>query len=308
MEPLDIADAVRAAIDTARPTAEAKQIRVVSDIDPAAGGVSADADRIQQVLWNLLSNAIKFTPRGGQVAVRVARIEGQVQVQVADTGQGILPDFLPYVFDRFRQADASTTRQHGGLGLGLSIVKQLVELHGGTVHVESGGPGQGATFTVRLPIRESLAGAQSQAAREARPLPAPTPLAPDERAAIAGKRILVVDDEPDARELVRNLLEECSARVTTASSSDEALRLVRSERFDVLVSDIGMPEKDGHELMRSVRSLAPDMNGEIPAMALTAYARPEDRLKAIRAGFQMHAAKPVEPAELIAMVASLAKK
>ena len=303
-EHIDVAEAVRAALDTARPTADAKQIRLHAHIGDEVGGVRGDANRLQQVLWNLLSNAIKFTPRGGRVEVRVERADGSVRIQVSDTGQGILPDFLPYVFDRFRQADSSTTRQHGGLGLGLAIVKQLVELHGGSVRVESAGRDQGATFTVLLPLAQ-----QHPAEAPVPPAGAqPVKLSPEERAAIAGKRILVVDDEPDARDMVKRLLEECRADVTTAGSSDEALRLVRSQRFDVLVSDIGMPERDGHDLMRSVRSLGPEMNGAIPGLALTAYARPEDRLKAIRAGFQMHAAKPVEPAELIAMVASLAKK
>jgi PAS domain S-box-containing protein len=307
MEPVDVAGAVRAALETARPTAEAKQVRIQAQIDPAAGGVTGDADRLQQVLWNLLSNAIKFTPRGGRIEVAVARADGHVRITVADTGQGILPDFLPYVFDRFRQADASSTRRHGGLGLGLSIVKQLVELHGGQVAVESPGAGQGSTFTVLLPIREAAAAAAPQAGARGDALPAPTPLSREEQAAIAGKRILVVDDEPDARELVKRLLEECGARVTTAGSSDEALAIAAAREFDLLVSDIGMPGKDGHELMRALRALGPGGNGDLPAIALTAYARPEDRVKAIRAGFRMHAAKPVEPAELVAMVASLAR-
>jgi PAS domain S-box-containing protein len=307
VERIDLAAIVAAAIETTRPAAEAKRIEVRSEIgalEPAR--IGGDPNRLQQVVWNLLSNAIKFTPDSGRVTVRVTLIGDRVEIQVADTGEGIADDFLPYVFDRFRQADATITRRHGGLGLGLSIVKQLVELHGGSVRVESAGKGKGATFFVMLPTDVEYA----QAGSEPRPRGArenPLPL-PQECDRIEGMRVLVVDDDADARELVKRLLEECGARVMVAGSSGEALRALQGGEFDVLVSDIGMPGEDGHTFMRRVRELAPERGGRIPAVALTAYARAEDRVKAIRAGFQMHLAKPVEPAELIAMVASLANR
>jgi signal transduction histidine kinase/CheY-like chemotaxis protein/PAS domain-containing protein len=308
MEPMDLAALVRAAIDTARPAADAKGISVRAEIediqDPA---VSGDRDRLQQVLWNLLTNAIKFTPAGGNVLVTLRRRGDHAEIRVSDTGEGIAPEFLPFMFDRFRQADASTTRRHGGLGLGLSIVKQLVEMHGGEARAHSEGVGRGATFIVTLPIAHV-----SALSAEEPHAPAGDnsgPVAPEQECeAIAGKHVLVVDDDADARDLVRRLLEECHASVVTAGSSAEALALVRSRRFDALVSDIGMPGEDGHSLMRRVRSLPPHENRDIPAMALTAYARPEDRLQAIRAGFQLHASKPVEPAELIALVACLVSR
>ena len=308
MQMLDVAGALRTAVDTSRPTAEAKQVGLSLDIDALGGaGIVGDPNRLQQVLWNLLTNAIKFTPSGGSVSVDAARQGGEVRIRVSDTGEGIAAEFLPYLFDRFRQADASTTRKHGGLGLGLSIVKHLVELHGGAIRAESGGAGKGAMFTVTLPI-----------AREER---AAKPLAPLERRAgsraavpvdqwddIAGKRVLVVDDDADARELVRRLLEECAVDVATASSANEAFARLDGEAFDALVSDIGMPGEDGHALIRRVRAMSDPSKAAVPALALTAYARPEDRMKAIQAGFQMHAAKPVDPAELVALVAALVRK
>jgi PAS domain S-box-containing protein len=309
VERVDVGAMLRAAIDTARPSADAKHIRIVTRLEGADGLVlHGDPNRLQQVMWNLLSNAFKFTPREGEVRVEARRAEDSLELSVSDTGQGIPPEFLPFVFDRFRQGDSSTTRKAGGLGLGLSIVKQLVELHGGAVSVASAGEGKGATFKVSLPLAglESPAGARR--ADGSRAPRAPLTLPETECENLAGKRVLVVDDEPDARELLRELLENCRAHVTVAASSDEALDYVRRERFDVLVSDIAMPDKDGHDLIRAVRGMAKEHNGEIPAMALTAYARPEDRLKALRAGFQMHTAKPVDPAELIAIVASLARR
>jgi CheY-like chemotaxis protein len=260
------------------------------------------------VFWNLLSNAVKFTPKGGHVQVVLQRVDSHVQVSVTDTGQGIAPEFLPHVFDRFRQADASTTRQHGGLGLGLSIVKQLVELHGGRVHVTSAGVGQGSTFVVRVPLviarPESSAEREHQHERQAASVPAD--LHRESCVQLRGVRVLVVDDEADARAVVQRVLEDCGAVVKTASSAAEAWDVFQSERPDVLVSDIGMPMEDGYTLMKRVRRLGRDKGGNTPSVALTAYARPEDRMKAVRAGFHMHIVKPVEPVELVTMVASLA--
>lgn len=273
-------------------------------LDPLAGPVSGDPNRLQQVFWNLLSNSIKFSPRGGRVQVLLERINSHLEVSVIDTGEGIEPAFLPHVFDRFRQADATTTRRHGGLGLGLAIVKQLVELHGGTIRAKSPGKGQGSTFIVALPL--TVVHPESEPMPERRHPSAPSaPTSEDTCVEIAGVRVLVVDDEPDARTLLRRLLEECDAKVSTASTAVEAFSLLRSERPDVLVSDVGMPGEDGYALIGRVRALSDAEGGRTPAIALTAYARSEDRVKAVLAGFQHHLAKPVEPAELIAMVASL---
>jgi PAS domain S-box-containing protein len=305
-ERLDLPAIVAAAIETTRPAADAKRITVQARVESLERlRIGGDPNRLQQVIWNLLSNAIKFTPDGGRVSVSVARVKDRVEISVADTGEGIGADFLPFVFDRFRQADATTTRRHGGLGLGLSIVKQLVELHGGKVRVESEGRGKGATFWVTLPVEVEYAasGEESRLRESLRGVDLPG----EECERIHGSRILVVDDDFDARDLVKRLLEECGAQVATAASSAEAMAMLAGAGYDVLVSDIGMPGEDGHALMRRVRELAPARGGRIPAVALTAYARAEDRVKAIRAGFQMHLAKPVEPAELIAMVASLAR-
>lgn len=301
---LDLAAVVQAAIETALPTAATKGIRLISVLDPLLGlSVSADANRLQQVLWNLLTNAIKFTPKGGKIQVVLERVNSHVEISVIDNGEGIKPEFLPHVFDRFRQEDASTTRRYGGLGLGLSIVKQLVELHGGSVRVKSGGQGKGTTFTVALPLTvvhfdpdEPERQHPRVTSKEASKL--------DACAKIEGLSVLVVDDEPDARALVRRLLEDCGATAMTAGSASEAVELLRMQKFDVIVSDIGMPNEDGYALIRRIRAMGPDQGGDIPAIALTAYARSEDRIKAISAGFLMHVAKPVEPLELITMVAA----
>ena len=311
---VDLADVVRAGIDTVRPAAEAKGVRLHTALNPAAaaaGTVSGDPNRLQQVFWNLLSNAVKFTPQGGHVDVRLERVDGHVEFSVADTGEGIRPEFLPHVFDRFRQADASTTRQHGGLGLGLSIAKQLVELHGGTVRATSAGPGRGSTFVVALPLTVIHPDSRPRTDRDAGRLhpgaaALPSDLSQGACPQLDGVRVVVVDDEADARVVVRRLLEDRAASVRTAATADEAVRLVESERPDVLVSDIGMPGEDGYSLIRRVRALGPERGGNVPAVALTAYARAEDRVRAVRAGFQTHVAKPVEPAELVTMVASLA--
>jgi PAS domain S-box-containing protein len=303
---IDLAPVVKAAMETTRHAAEAKGVRLQSVLDPLAGPIAGDPNRLQQVFWNLLTNAIKFTPRGGRIQVLLERVNSHLQVSVSDTGEGISPEFLPHVFDRFRQADASTTRKHGGLGLGLSIVKQLVELHGGAIRVKSGGTGLGSTFIVDLPLAAVHAARDSDAAER-------HPRAPssgstgmyDPCVQLAGVRILVVDDEPDARAMLRRVLVDCDAVVTTAGSAAEALKCVIDEKFDAVVSDIGMPGEDGYSLIRQIRALPADQGGQTPAVALTAYARAEDRVKAVMAGFQHHIAKPVEPAELIAMVASL---
>ncbi len=302
---VDLAAVVNATIETIRPSAQAKGIGLQVQLDPEAGPVRGDPNRLQQVLWNLLTNAVKFTPKDGQIAINLARVDSQLEVAVTDSGEGIDPDFLPHVFDRFRQADPSSTRRHGGLGLGLSIVKQLVELHGGTVEAMSAGGGLGSTFRISLPALTTLE--RSQQPRLARAHPRRSTDRPVLDTDLGRIKVLVVDDEPDTRALIRRLLHDCNACVTTASSADEALEALEQEAPDVLISDIGMPGVDGYALMRRVRALS-DGHSSIPAIALTAYARIEDRLKAINAGFQLHLSKPVKPSELVAMVHTLARR
>jgi signal transduction histidine kinase/ActR/RegA family two-component response regulator len=296
LEKTEIALIVDSAVVAVRPAADAKGVLLGTQIS-ACRAVNADPARLQQVAWNLLTNAIKFTPRGGKVDVCLREVGGQAEISVSDTGEGIKPDFLPFVFDRFRQADASTTRRHGGLGLGLSIVKSLVEMHGGTVDVQSAGQDQGSKFFVRLPIAHS-------AAHDARP--SEPEKQPEPGATLTGLRILVVDDEIDARTLTRRVLEESGAYVLTAGSAAEALATVNgSNVLSVIVSDIGMPDQDGYDLIRQMRAL-PGVAGRVPAVALTALARAEDRKSALLAGYQTHISKPVNPAELVAVVANLA--
>ena len=294
---------IEAAIETVKPAAEARGIRLQTVLDANAGPISGDPNRLQQVVWNLLSNAIKFTPRGGRVQVLLERVNSHVELSVSDTGQGISADFLPHVFERFRQADASTTRKHGGLGLGLAIVKQLVELHGGGIAAMSPGQGAGSTFTVSLP----LAAVHRDLGEPRREHPRAPRLHGIDLgcASLKGLKVLVVDDEPDARALIKRLLENCDALVTVAGSMAEALPLVESNRPDVLLSDIGMPDADGYELLRRVRALGQERGGNVPAVALTAFARSEDRTRALLAGFVVHVSKPVEPSELVATVASV---
>ncbi|MGH7321164.1 MAG: hybrid sensor histidine kinase/response regulator, partial [Candidatus Rokuibacteriota bacterium] len=303
IQPVEAASFIEAAVDTLRPAADAKGIRIEKLFDPAVGPISGDPNRLQQVIWNLLSNAIKFTPRNGKVQVLLERVNSHIEINVADTGVGISAEFLPHVFERFRQADAATTRRYGGLGLGLSIVKRLVELHGGTVRAASPGEGRGSTFTVRLPLTVVHRTRDS----EDRVHPTtPTPLSFDlEGSDLSGITVLVVDDQPDARDLIKRVLAGCGADVLTAGTADDALMLVERERPQVLVADLGMPDVDGFELLRRVRALGQARGGRMPAMALTALARSEDRTRALRAGFQVHVSKPVEPSELIAAVASL---
>jgi PAS domain S-box-containing protein len=287
---------VEAALDTVRPSAEAKQVRLEAVLDPDVGQVWADPDRLQQVVWNLLSNAIKFTPEGGAVSIRLARTGSQVEIVVRDSGEGISPEFVPHVFERFRQADSSTTRPHGGLGLGLAIVRHLMEAHGGTVVAESAGKGHGASFTVRLPRHDSADATTPSG--EATPAEAAPVLS------LEHVRVLLVDDDPDTRGMMQTVLSQRGAQVTAAASAAEALACVERETPDVLLSDIGMPGMDGYALIRELRE-RPDARA-IPAAALTAYAHADDRGQAIAAGYQVHVAKPVEPAELVAVVASLA--
>jgi CheY-like chemotaxis protein/anti-sigma regulatory factor (Ser/Thr protein kinase) len=282
-------------METVRLAAEAKSIQIYTRLESEVGVVSGDASRLQQVVWNLLSNAIKFTPQGGRVDIRLERIGSQAQITVSDTGKGIPTHFLPYVFDYFRQADATTTRKFGGLGLGLAIVRHLVELHGGTVQADSPGEGQGATFTVTLP----LIACQPQTEQDSEQ----SELSFD----LHGVEILVVDDDTDAREFVTFLLQQYGARVRAVSSAREALTALTQSVPDVLLSDIGMPDIDGYMLMQQVRTLPPEQGGQIPAIALTAYAGEINYQQAIAAGFQSHVSKPVEPAELVAVVISLAK-
>jgi CheY-like chemotaxis protein len=261
---------------------------------------------LQQIIWNLLTNAVKFTPRGGRVHVQLKRDESYVELKVADTGTGITPEFLPYVFDRFRQQDAGITRKAGGLGLGLAIVKSLTELHGGRVEVTSGGDNQGATFVVRIPVApvRSTPVPPPPASLASPPSNKPVPITcPSE---IAALKILVLDDEADARELLRTVFEQCGGVVTTASSATEALRLIEAVKPDVIVSDIGMPGEDGYSFIKRLRSSPHAAGARIPAVALTAYARAEDRTRALVEGFNSHTAKPVDPHELLVVVANLA--
>ncbi|HET8781380.1 MAG TPA: ATP-binding protein [Pyrinomonadaceae bacterium] len=299
---VDLIYIVNAAIDSIRPAADAKSIRLQTMLDPAAGPISGDADRLQQIVWNLLTNAVKFTPKGGRIQVKVQRVDSHVEVVVSDSGIGISKDFLPHVFDRFRQADASTTRIHGGLGLGLSIVHQLVDLHGGTVSVQSEGEGKGATFTITLPFVGVINNQQ-----DAEPAHAPEEVITLEGLpSLNGLKVLVVDDEADTRELIREVLKECGSEVITSGSVEEALIALEEHKPDILISDLGMPDEDGYSLISKIRALPSERGGHIPAAALTAYARAEDRMRVLRSGFQFHLPKPVDSAELVTVVASLA--
>ncbi|HYV57859.1 MAG TPA: response regulator, partial [Candidatus Nitrosopolaris sp.] len=292
--PVDLFSLIEGAVETVRPAAEAKAIRLETTLDSPGGLISGDPDRLLQVIWNLLSNAIKFTPREGRVEVRLGREGAQVTVQVRDTGKGITPEFLPHIFDRFRQADSTTTRAHGGLGLGLAIVRHLVELHGGTVEAASPGEGGGAIFTVALPL----------ASVEATGLSVTRDRDVADDTSLEGVHVLVVDDDVDARESLVMVLKECGAEVVAVSSAREALKAVGRVVPDVLVSDIAMPEVDGYGLLRRLRALP--VERPVPALALTAYAGEDHRRRALAAGFEMHLAKPIDPGELAAAVRSLA--
>ncbi|MEO8432572.1 MAG: response regulator [Acidobacteriota bacterium] len=302
--PAAIGPLVDAAVEAMRPAAEAKGIQILLEDRLADGedGIMADADRLQQIVWNLVSNAIKFTPKGGRVSVRVAGDDAKVEIRVSDTGQGISSEFLPRVFERFRQADSSTTRRHGGLGIGLAIARHLVELHGGTISAESDGASLGALFTVTLP--RTAPGAA--AIPEAEPAPEQEAAAVDHPSGMSleGVRVLLVEDERDGRDLIEEVLRASGARVSTAASAEEGRTALAAFSPDVLVSDIGMPGEDGYSLIRSIRA-RPDERGRVPALALTAYAREEDRLRSRRAGFDGHLSKPLDPAELVAAIERL---
>ena len=294
---------VNAALDTMRPAVEGKGITLATALDWRLPPIKADPERLQQVLSNLLANAIKFTSKGGRVDVVLQRVGASLELVVRDTGEGIEPAVLPHIFGRFVQADASSTRSHGGLGLGLAIVKQLVELHGGTVRAESAGRGRGATFTVSLAFEPPL---PTPARRDPQSVIADALLAGEsEQMTLKGLRVLVVEDDDDARDLLRRALEDSQVEVQTASSAAQAIQLVRMYRPDVLVSDIGMPGEDGYELIRMVRELSPEEGSEVPAIALTAYARPEDRTRVLAAGYQLHLSKPVDPSKVVVGIASL---
>ncbi len=305
VQQVDLAAVIQTTLETVRPTAETKGIRFQALLDRTAGPVRGDPNRLQQVLWNLLANAVKFSPNNGLISVTLERVHSRVAIEVRDHGEGINADFLPHIFDRFRQADPSSTRRHGGLGLGLSIAKQLVELHGGAIAAESAGKNMGATFRIVLP---------AATARD-NPLEPPRTQHPSRSAEhvtlqdsptidLTGLRVLIVDDELDARTWIQRLLQNCNAVVTTAASAEEAIDVVLRESPHVLISDIGMPSADGYSLIKRIRSM-PDAHSAIPAIALTAYARTEDRIKVLQAGFQSHLAKPVEPNELVSMIRNL---
>ncbi|HVF89261.1 MAG TPA: GAF domain-containing protein [Blastocatellia bacterium] len=302
VRPLELSSVINSAIETVRPAAQAKEIRIETILDTAAGPVSGDANRLQQVIWNLLSNAVKFSPRGGRVQVRLERINSHIEITVSDTGKGISRDFLPWVFDRFRQADSSASRTHGGLGLGLAIVRHLVELHGGTVHAYSEGEGKGAIFTVTLPL---LLGVSRHPQIDPEHPAEDQILSLESVPSLHGLRVLVIDDEADARELLKAMLIPCGAEVLTASSAAEAIEGVKEWKPDLIVSDIGMPGEDGYSLIRRVRALESKESGNIPAIALTAYARSEDRIRVLASGYQLHLPKPVEVQELAMAIASL---
>jgi PAS domain S-box-containing protein len=308
--PLEIAHVVSDAVNTVRPAADAKNIAIETSFDVDAEPVFGDANRLQQVVWNLLSNAVKFTPKNGRIEVALQRVNSEVQVSVGDSGEGISSEFLPYVFDRFSQGDGKSTRSHSGLGLGLAIVRQLVELHGGTVKAHSDGPGRGATFKLRLPVlsinlvpgsKSALSDSTLTGARVTDGLSIECPPRLD------GVRVLVVDDDSDTRQMLKAVLSECQADVITASSAAEAIKEIEQRKPDVLVSDLGMPEQDGYELIKQVRETElADNAARVPALALTAYAKAEDRVRALAGGYQVHLAKPVEPAEFVLVVANLA--
>ena len=300
---VELVPIVEAALDSMRQAADAKAIRLGAEYGDETDLVTGDPDRLQQVIWNLLSNAIKFTPKGGEVGVSVERYGSDVRLSVSDTGQGIAPEFLPHVFERFRQQDGSTTREHGGLGLGLAIVRHLVEQHGGSVSAESGGERRGSTFTINLPV--AAVRAPPPGAHEAAEAPPAKSEAGEGSATLGGVRVLVVDDQPDARELLALVLGRAGAEVSTAASAAEALEFVEREELDVLVSDIGMPVVDGYALVGRVKDLAAKRARRTPSVALTAYASEEDQRRALAAGFDAHVPKPVEPAELVSVIAGL---
>jgi PAS domain S-box-containing protein len=302
VQTLNIAPIVDSAVNTVRVAANAKEIYLVSVLDQDAGQISADPVRLQQIIWNLISNAVKFTPNGGRIDVKLERIDGEVQITIKDTGRGIRPDFLPFIFERFRQADSTLTRSQGGLGLGLAIVRHMVELHGGMVEAFSEGEGLGSTFTVRFPVEKDcpiegdVEGLSSDLSGEEGV----------DGQFLNGLRVLVVDDDIDTGEMLSEILKQSGAMVKLAHSAAEAQRILTQTRTDVLISDISMPDEDGYDLIRKIRETESGTGFKLPALALTAHARVEDRIRALSAGYQQHVPKPVDPSELIATVASLA--
>jgi signal transduction histidine kinase/CheY-like chemotaxis protein len=296
VQAVDLLDVVEAALETVRHAAEAKGVRLQPVLESPGLPVSGDPGRLQQVMWNLLGNAVKFTPAGGRVQIKLQRVRSHAELIVSDTGQGIAADALPYVFDRLRQGEGAPGRAPGGLGIGLALVRHLVQLHGGSVFAESPGDGQGATFVVKLPLMIAEPLEQPIAQREARSLTGPS---------LAGVRVVVVDDDPTAVELIKEVLAQAGAEVIECRAADEALQALANRRPDVLISDIEMPSQDGYSLIRKVRALAPEQGGKTPAVALTAFSRPEDRIRSLMAGFNIHVSKPVDPAELTTIVASL---
>ena len=305
IKPMDLGSVIKSALESVEPMAAAKAIKVSTILGPGPTVISGDSTRLQQVFWNLLTNALKFTPKGGRVEVVLKRADSRIEISVTDTGEGIAADFLPHVFDRFRQADASSTRQHRGLGLGLAIVRNLVESHGGDVRASSAGEKKGATFTVILPVRAATI--DGDVDDELTRLAVPPEVLVEKRD-LTGLSVLVVDDEADARQLLHRILSGCGATVKTAPSSAIALECLRSNQLHVLVSDIGMPGEDGYALIERVRQLGTEPFAKIPAIALTAFARSEDRESAVSSGFDLHLAKPVDPLELVAAVADLAQR
>jgi len=305
IQPVDLPHVISDAVETLMPAADAKRIRIQQMVDPRAAPIAGDPDRLQQIVWNLVSNAVKFTPRQGVVQVRLERVNSHVEIVVSDTGIGIAPDFLPHIFERFRQADSGTTREHAGIGLGLTIVRHLVELHGGTIHAASGGQGSGSTFRVRLPVM--IVHQEAPVERRVHPVTEVTTRVAD-LPTLDGLLIVAVDDDADARVLVSETLETRGARVITVDSVEEALATIARRKPDLIIADIGMARADGFELIRRIRESQDSAVSDIPAAALTAYARAEDRMKTLQSGFQLHLAKPVDPAELIIAVAALAKR
>ena len=319
VRPVQLGPLIKEVVDGVRPAADARSITLETTLDSLISPIAGDFDRLQQIIWNLLTNAIKFTAKRGNVKVRLERVdvaslssgqpargaESHVEIAISDTGQGIAPQLLPHVFDRFRQSDSSSTRRHGGLGLGLSIVRQLVELHGGMVTAESPGEGEGSTFKVILPVTS----VHEEPSKLEKPRPAIVGNAPiDQEPSLVHLRVLLVDDEPDARDLIAVMLVDGGAEVVSVGSASQALYELDRQRFDLLVSDIGMPQMDGYALIKKIRQLPPERGGGIPAAALTAYAGVEDRMRVLSAGYQLHIPKPFEPAELTTALANLAEQ
>jgi CheY-like chemotaxis protein len=305
--PIEIEQIFQAAVDVVRPSAMAKRIALQVESDGQSSMIFGDGNRVHQILWNLLSNAVKFTDSGGRVDARLMRLGDRIEISISDTGIGIEPEFLPHVFDRFRQADSSSTRRYSGLGLGLAIVRYLAEAHGGTVSAYSPGKGQGSTFKVTFPVAEMQGSAQLGSG----------PSKPEYKALLDGRtvvmeklhglRVLVVDDDRETLDMLKFVLAQCEAEVTTAASVREALQVLEHSRIDVLVSDLAMPDEDGYDLIRQVRKRVREGGGNMPAIALSAYTRSEDRERALAAGFQLHLAKPIAPAELVSALGSFRK-